>query len=139
MKIIKKIKLNNNYYYLIIDVEYKKHKDGFAVLCLKNFNDDYWDGGNCSLLIEKIEKKYDSEKTRKHHKNIPFISDVIYIYERIPFISGIKEIYMSNDNKSISTESYIDKSEIENYIKDFNIPINNNLDFKLIDERTWKI
>lgn len=139
MKLTKKIKLGNNDYYIVVDVEYKKHPNGFAVLTLKNFNDNYWDGGDCSLLIEKIEKNYTLDKTRKQSINNQFMADIIYIYERMPFISGIKEIYISKGDNVIYSESYISKSEIEDYIKEFNVSIHHNPKFKLMNERTWKV
>lgn len=64
------------------------------------------------------------------------MNDIIYIYESIPFISGIGDIYYS-DNKEISTYSYITKEEIDEYINNFNIKINYNYKFKLSDSRTW--
>ena len=53
MKISKMLKLNNNTYYIIVDVEYKKHENNFPILCLKNDDNNYWDEGDCSLLIKK--------------------------------------------------------------------------------------
>lgn len=64
------------------------------------------------------------------------MNDIIYIYENIPFISGIGDIYYY-DNKEISSYSYITKEEIDEYINNFNIKINYNSKFKLSDSRTW--
>lgn len=61
MIISKKIKLNNNYYSVFINVKYhKKYK--LPRLYLKNYNINYWDEGDCSKLIEQIEKNYTLEK-----------------------------------------------------------------------------
>lgn len=138
MQITKRIKINNNYYYIVVDVEYKK-KENVPHLCLKNYKDDYWDGGNCSLLIEEIEKSYTPSKVQDYANHPGFISDILYIYERIPFISGIKDIYISKDDNIAFSEGYISKEEIDAYIKDFNIKMNYNPNFKLYDGRTWKI
>lgn len=139
MKITKKIRISNNDYYIVVDVEYKKSENGIPRLCLKNYKDDYWDGGDCSILIEEVEKSYTSEKARYYDKYIGFMADVLYIYERIPFISGIKDIYISNNDNIPYSEGYISKEEIENYIKEFTIKMMHNPNFKLYDARTWKL
>ncbi len=139
MQISKKIKINNNIYYIVIDVEYKKHQNNFPYLCLKNYKDDYWDGGDCSILIEEVEKGYTKEKAKQYDNNIGFMSDVLYIYDRIPFISGVKDIYISKKDKISYSEGFISKEEIDNYIEEFNIKMNYNPNFKLYDGRTWKL
>lgn len=139
MQISKKIKINNNDYYIIVDLEYKKDQNNFPMLCLKNYKDDYWDGGDCSILIEEVEKNYTTEKAKRYDKYIGFMSDVLYIYDRIPFVSGIKDIYISKNDTIPYSEGYISKEEIENYIKEFNVKMNYNPNFKLYDGRTWKL
>ena len=62
MQILKKIKINNRNYYAVIDLEYKKCQNDFPIVCIKNYKDDYWDSGDCSILIEKIEENYSSKK-----------------------------------------------------------------------------
>ncbi len=139
MTISKKIKLGNNDYYIIVDVEYKKEQSKIPRLCLKNYKDDYWDGGDCSILIEKVEKNYTSKKAKQYDKGIGFMSDVLYIYDRIPFISGIKDIYISKNDSMPYSEGYISREEIENYIQEFDVKMNYNPNFKLYDGRTWKL
>lgn len=139
MQISKKIKISNNDYYIIVDVEYKKDQNNFPKLCLKNYKDDYWDGGDCSILIEEVEKNYTQEKAKQYDKHIGFMSDVLYIYDRIPFIRGIKDIYISKNDNIPYSEGYISKKEIDNYIKEFNVKMNYNPNFKLYDGRTWKL
>lgn len=136
MQILKKIKINNRNYYAIIDLEYKKIQNNFPVLRLKNYKDDYWDSGDCSILIERIEENYSLKKAQQYDNNIAYMNDIIYIYDRMPFISGIKDISISNN--MISEESYISKEEIEKYIKEFNIKMNHIDNFKLSDSQTWK-
>ena len=136
MKILKKIKLNNTNYYAVIELEYKQLESNFPVLRLKNYKDDYWDGGDCSILIEKIEENYSLKKAQQYDNNISYMADIVYIYDRMPFISGVKEIIFSND--MAVEESYISKEEIEKYIKEFNVKMNYNDNFKLSDYRTWK-
>ncbi len=128
MKISKRVKIGNNNYYIIVDVEYKKAENKFPSLRIKNYKDDYWDGGDCSILIEEVEKNYTLKKAKYYDKHIGFMADVFYIYDRIPFIDGIKD-----------KDAYISKKEIDNYIKEFNINMNQNPNFKLNDARTWKL
>lgn len=136
MQILKKIKINNRNYYAIIDLEYKKIQNNFPVLRLKNYKDDYWDSGDCSILIERIEENYSLKKAQQYDNNIAYMDDILYIYDRMPFISGVKDISISNN--MISEESYISKEEIEKYIKEFNIKMNHIDNFKLSDSLTWK-
>ncbi len=139
MQITKKIKINSNDYYIIVDVEYKKQEKDLPQLCLKNYKEDYWDGGDCSILIEEVEKNYTQEKLEQYNKGIGFMTDVLYIYNRIPFISGIKCIYISSKDNVLYIEDYISKQEIDKYIKDFNVKMNDNSHFKLMDARTWRL
>ena len=132
MEISKKIKLNNNIYWIIVEVEYKMHEHGFPYLVLKNFEDDYWDSGDFTRLLERVEESYSIDKSKKYDEVISYMGDILFIYDRIPFIKGIKEV-------GNSYESYISREEIDTYINTFNIKMNNNYKFKLFDESTWEI
>ena len=138
MIISKKIKLNDNIYYVIIDLYYKK-KDNITMLCLKDFQDEYYDDGDFTKLISIVEDNYSYEQSKSYDKYISFMGDVLYVYDRIPFLKGIKEIYNNNTDNTTYSTSYISKEEIENYIIDNNIKMNLNSNFKLYDEKTWKI
>lgn len=138
MLIEKRIKLNNNYYYIQAEVEYKR-KDSIMQLCLKNFKNDYYDGGNFSILIEEIEKNYTPEKALKYDKDIGLMADALFIYHRAPFLSGIRDVYFSEDDKIPYSHGYISKEEIEKYIADNKVEFPRNNDFKLTDMRTWKL
>ena len=48
----KRVKLKNNFYYVIVEVEYKKDKNGFTSLCFKDGKT--YDGSNFSLLLKPI-------------------------------------------------------------------------------------
>ena len=135
MQLEKKITLNNNIYYIIVDLEYKKNKLMLPKLYIKNNISEYWDDGNCSLLIKNVEKEYTYDRAKEYDKNIAFMADVIYIYNKIPFISGIKNI--SNSNINPTSLTYISKEEIEKYIKEFNIKTDRNIELKLNDMNTW--
>lgn len=139
MYIEKRVRLNNNDYYVVVEVEYRKSEVGSPILCLKNFTDSYWDGGDFSILLEKLEKNYTPEKAKYYDKYIGFIVDVIYLYEHIPFLTAVRDVYISSkDNLPYST-ACVSKEEINRYIKEFNISIKVNDNFKLYDQRTWMI
>lgn len=137
MYIAKRIKINNNIYFINVEVEYKKEQNGIVKLCLKNYNDDYYDGGDFSILIENVEKSYNAKKAKQYDERIGFMADVMYIYDRIPFLSGINDVYISNNDNLPYSLGYISKKEIDEYIKTNNVIMNNNKNFKLYDERTW--
>lgn len=137
MTLERKITLKNNIYYIEIELEYLKQKNNIITLSLKNDKNNYFDCGNVSLLINKIEKNYN--ENIKYDNQIAFMSDVIYIYKNIPFINKIKNISVSkNDNLPYDILS-INKEEIEKYIKDNKIKMDYNDNFKLFDETTWEI
>ena len=138
MIIEKRIRLNKNIYYVLVEAEYKIDDRSFTRLCLKELNECY-DGGNLSLLVEKIEMDYDYTKSKMYDSEIKLMGDVLYIYDRIPFLSGIKDVNVNeNDNLPYST-SYISKSEIDKYIEEHGIQMKDQSNFKLGDERTWLI
>ena len=139
MYIEKRVQLRNINYYIRVELEYKRENSDFVLLRMKNYKDDYYDGGDFSLLIEEIEKSYSYEKVKKYDKNISYMADVIYLYERIPFLSGVRDEYISSKDNLPYTIGYISKEEIEKYIKENNIKINNNNNFKLYDGCTWII
>ena len=120
-------------YYAVYDLSYEKNEDGRNVLVLNWNQDKDYDGGDLSLLIEQVEKEYTIEKSLQYEKEIWFMADVLYIYDRIPFLSGVKEDVYNGGSWFIS------KEEIDKYIKDNDIKMTDNTDFKLYDSRTWKI
>lgn len=136
MTIEKRVKLHNNIYYVVLDVEYKK-KDSKVCLCLSNKKEDYYDGGDLTNLIEKIEQDYTSEKAQKYQKDIGFLQDAFYIYDRIPILSGIKDIYQKKKESLPYSQSYISKKELDDLIEQNNIQMSNHKNFKLYDKQTW--
>lgn len=131
MELKRRVLLNQNEYYVVFDLSYKKSIINKPELCLNN-KSTYWDSGNVSKIIEKIEENYNLENMKKYDEDISFMTDILYIYEHIPFLKGII-------NKSLNEECYISKKEIDKYIKVFNKKINQNKNFKLSDESTWNI
>lgn len=67
------------------------------------------------------------------------MADCLYIYDRIPFLSGIKNVYISSKDNLPYSKSYISKDEIEKYVKDNNVTMTTNTNFKLFDSYTWNL
>ena len=135
MLIEKKAKLKNNYYYVVIDVEYKIDKHGLTLLYFKDGKN--YDGGDFSRLIERCEKSYSYKKASAYDGDIGFMGDVLYLYDRIPFLIGIQDVYISENSVLPYSTGFIPKEEIDKYIKDHKIKMNKNPNFKLYDEDTW--
>jgi len=138
MLIKRRIKLDDRYFYICCECEYNK-KDGYIALELKNYKDKYYDDGDISILIEKIEKNYNKYTYKKYDDSKWLMTDCLYIYDYVPFISGIEDCRVSSTDGSIVSSSYLTKEELDEYIKINNIKMNDNSNFKLVDERTWKI
>ncbi len=141
MYIEKLIKLRDINYYIRIDVEYQRNEKNNDIPNLKlgNYKNDHYDGGDFSTLLNEIEKNYTFEKAKVYDENISYMADVMYLYDRIPFLSGIRDEYISSKDNIPYSLSYITKEEIEKYIKENNIVMHNNSNFKLSDSRTWFI
>ena len=139
MYIKKRIKLGDKNYYISFECEYNKLKDGYSYLELKNYKDKYYDGGDISILIERIEKNYNDSTYKKYDDSKWFIPDCLYIYDNIPFISGVGDYYVSSTDGIMSSLSFITKEELDEYIKDNNIAMNDNSKFILADSRTWNL
>jgi len=139
MLITKRIKLGTIDYYIKYDCIYKT-EDGITQLCLKDYKDDYYDGGDLSELIKQLEDKYDYDLIkRKYDCFAGFLNDCLYIYEHIPFISGIGDMYVSSKDNVLTSISCITKEELDDFIKENKIELKYNKDFKLWDGRTWNI
>lgn len=138
MTIEKRIDLRNNTYYVRIAVEYKKKND-IITLCLKDFTDDYYDGGNFFNLLIKVKENYTYEASESYGTDIGFLNDVLYLYDHIPFLSGIRDIYQNEENAMPYSTGYISRLELDKFIKDNDIKMQDNTNFKLYDERTWDL
>lgn len=115
MVIEKRIKLKNDIYLLGIEVKYKNNGS------LVKKDDTYFDSGDFGLLIAYVEDNYQDDMV--HDNNIYYMNDIIYLYDCFPFITYIKNVVYSQNNNQILETTYIEKSEIENYIKENNIKI----------------
>ena len=137
MIIKERIKLGDTNYYIRCECIYK-NKDNSIRLCLNNYDNDYYDGGDLSILIKKIEKNYNKEYIKKYDGMVWFLSECLYIYENIPFVSGVGCYTLSKDN-IINSLSYVTKEELDDYIINGDINVKDNSNFKLWDERTWNV
>ena len=91
MVIKREIMLNNIKYYIIVDCIYKKECNS-TFLRLKNYNDNYYDEGDLSLLIRKLEQEYNYDLVLKKYKStIPYMNNVLYIYDMKTFFINIKK------------------------------------------------
>ena len=138
MLINRRIKLGDRNFYISCECEYNK-KDGYIALELKNYKDKYYDDGDLSILIEKIEKNYKDSTHKKYDSVRWLMTDCLYIYDYVPFISGIEDCRVSSTDGSIVSSSYLTKEELDEYIKNNNIQMNDNSKFKLCDGRTWNL
>jgi hypothetical protein len=136
MLINRRIKLGDRNFYISCECEYNK-KDGYIALELKNYKDKYYDDGDLSILIEKIENNYDDSTYKKYDTEKWLVSDCLYIYDNIPFISGVGDYRVSPVDGNIVSTTYISKEELDEFIKNNNIEMNDKNKFKLVDERTW--
>ena len=138
MLITKRVDLGNNHYYIHCECMYEIEGDNVS-LCLKNYKDKYYDGGDLSILVEKLGEHY-AEYKKSRPNRMYFLEDCLYIYDNIPFISGVGDYYLSTENENlISSIAYVSKEELDEYAKKINFKFSDNSDFKLWEGRTWNI
>ena len=114
----RKIRINNRDYFLGFELKYIKDK----ILIQTNGNN--FDMGDLSIMIQDVESNYNKEsKDIIYDKEISYMNDVIYLYDRFPFVSYIKDISYNEDGE-ITYLGYINKDEIIDYIKANKIKIN---------------
>ena len=118
MTLDRKIRINNRDYFLGVELKYIEDR----VLIQTNGNN--FDMGDLSIMIEDVETNYERESKKIiYDKDISYMNDIIYLYDRFPFVSYIKDIVYNDDGK-ISYLGCINKDEIIDYIKINKIKIN---------------
>lgn len=115
MLIEKRIKINNSTYLLGVEIKYKK--DG----TLSKKDNSYFDMGDFGVLINYVENNYQIDCV--YDEKVSYMNDIIYLYDRFPFISYIKDMIYDETNNQIVEMTLIKKEEIENYIRENNIKI----------------
>ena len=134
----RRIKLLDYNFFISFDCEYNTKEDD-VYLELKNHKDKYYDDGDITILIEKIEKNYNKNTYKKYSDRRWFLSDCLYIYDNIPIISGVGYYTISPVDGAITSTIHITKEELDEYIKSNNIKMSDNTNFKLWDGRTWNL
>ena len=114
MVIEKRIKIKDVNYLLGIEVKYDKS----GILVKKD--NTYFDVGDFNKVISWVESNYDSDCI--YDKKVYYMNDIIYLYDRFPFIDYIKDITYDSNNQ-ITQIGTINKEEIIDYIKANNIRI----------------
>ena len=114
MVIEKRIKIKDVNYLLGIEVKYNKN----GILVKKD--NTYFDIGDFNKVISCVESNYDSDCI--YDKRVYYMNDIIYLYDRFPFIDYIKDITYDSNNQ-IAQIGTIKKEEIIDYIKTNNIRI----------------
>ena len=114
MVIEKRIKIKDVNYLLGIEVKYNKN----GILVKKD--NTYFDLGDFNKVISCVESNYDSDCI--YDKKVYYMNDIIYLYDRFPFIDYIKDITYDSNNQ-ITQIGTIKKEEIIDYIKTNNIRI----------------
>ena len=114
MVIEKRIKIKDVNYLLGIEVKYDKS----GILVKKD--NTYFDVGDFNKVISWVESNYDSDCI--YDKKVYYMNDIIYLYDRFPFIDYIKDITYDSNNQ-ITQIGTIKKEEIIDYIKTNNIRI----------------
>ena len=115
MIIEKRIRLKNSIYLLGVEVKYKKNGT------LSKKDNTYFDIGDFSLLIDFIENNYQNNCI--YDEKVFYMDNIIYLYDRFPFISYIKDVTYDQSDNQIFQIGYIEKEEIDGYIKENNIKI----------------
>ena len=107
----RKIRINNRDFFLGIELKYIKDKN------LIQANGNNFDMGDLSIMIQDVESNYQKEsKEIIYDKEITYMNDIIYLYDRFPFVSYIKDILYNDDGK-ITYLGCINKDEIVDYIE----------------------
>ena len=115
MLIERKIKLNNIDYFLGFKLKYDKSRK------LVKMDKSYFDLGDLSIMIEFFEKSYNNAE--KYENCIGYMNDIIYLFDRFPFLEYIKDVSYDKEGK-MNQVGYIKNKEIRTYIKNMKITIN---------------
>ncbi|MBO4601250.1 MAG: hypothetical protein J5634_03375 [Bacilli bacterium] len=119
MTIERKIKINDRYHYFL-GIELMYNADN----CLCKADGSYFDMGDLSIMIDEFESRHEKDsKEIIYDKLNSYMNDIIYLYDRFPFVSYIKDVTY-NDEGKITCVGCISKAEIIKYITNNKIEIN---------------
>ena len=118
MTVERKVHIHDRDFYLGVELKYGKNK------FLYKTNSTGFDMGDLGVMIDYVENTYEKEsKEMIYDSDVSYMNDIIYLYERFPFISYIKDITYNNEGH-IALVGCISKEEIDDYIKTNNIVMN---------------
>lgn len=116
MTIEKRIKLNQSYYFVGMELKYDEDKR------LHKSDHTFFDYADTVDLMTDLESFYLS---RTYYDNVPYMNDILYIYSKVPFLSYVRDVTYDENNDQIIEEGVIFRNEIDNYIKCHGIKIKN--------------
>ena len=118
MLIERRLRINDRNYFLGIELKYNKNG------ALIKSDNSYFDMGDLGVMIDFFETELKKEGIKDVYDNsIAYMNDVIYLYDRFPFLKYIKDVSYDKEGK-ITQIGYIDRDEIIDYINSNRIELN---------------
>ena len=118
MLIESRLRVNDRNYFLGIELKYNKNG------ALIKSDNSYFDMGDLGVMIDFFETELKKEGIKDVYDNrIAYMNDVIYLYDRFPFLKYIKDVSYDKEGK-ITQIGYIDRDEIIDYINLNRIELN---------------
>ena len=118
MLIESRLRINDRNYFLGIELKYNKNG------ALIKSGNSYFDMGDLGVMIDFFETELKKEGIKDVYDNrIAYMNDVIYLYDRFPFLKYIKDVSYDKEGK-ITQIGYIDRDEIIDYINSNRIELN---------------
>ena len=118
MLIESRLRINARNYFLGIELKYNKNG------ALIKSDNSYFDMGDLGVMIDFFETELKKEGIKDVYDNrIAYMNDVIYLYDRFPFLKYIKDVSYDKEGK-ITQIGYIDRDEIIDYINSNRIELN---------------
>ena len=118
MLIESRLRINDRNYFLGIELKYNQNG------ALIKSDNSYFDMGDLGVMIDFFETELKKEGIKDVYDNrIAYMNDVIYLYDRFPFLKYIKDVSYDKEGK-ITQIGYIDRDEIIDYINSNRIELN---------------
>ncbi len=118
MLIERRLRINDRNYFLGIELKYNKNG------ALVKSDNSYFDMGDLGIMIDFFENELKKEVIKDVYDNrIAYMNDVIYLYDRFPFLKYIKDVSYDKEGKTTQI-GYIDRDEIIDYINSNKIELN---------------
>ena len=118
MLIERRLRINDRNYFLGIELKYNKNG------ALIKSDNSCFDMGDLGVMIDFFETELKKEGIKDVYDNrIAYMNDVIYLYDRFPFLKYIKDVSYDKEGKTTQI-GYIDRDEIIDYINSNKIELN---------------